>query len=431
VIVVPRPTGRRGGGRVWQLLRACPAPVRLNLSSMVLFNVGFYLVVPFLALHLAGDLRLAGWAVGLVLGVRIASQQGLFFVGGLLADRFGNRPMILTGIALRVLSLVALGVAGNLAVLVATVVFFGAAAALFAPAVESANAAYGRQLEDSGVMLRTELFGLEQMSSRLGTVLGPALGVLLIGLPFWWTTTVAAVLFAALGLAFARLLPPGPVTPPTHPEPAPAWRAVLGNRTFLAFAALCSVQLAAQNLLYLMLPEELARVSADGLVGWFYVGAALLVVLGQSTVASAARRLGHRRAVIAGVMALAAAFVVPALVVLARPAATGLLIAGLVVWVAGLQVAQMLMGPPMRDTVAVLAGERHLASHFGMLNTLGGAAALMTSLLAGALYDAAPGRGATTTATPWLVMALGIAVVAVALVTWRRWATPPRRPASR
>jgi MFS family permease len=405
--------------------------VRLNLASMLLFNVGFYLVVPFLALHLAGDLRLAGWAIGLVLGVRIASQQGLFFVGGLMADRFGNRPMILTGIALRVVSLLVLGVAASLAVLVAAVVLFGVAAALFAPAVESANAAYGRRLEDDGVMLRTELFGLEQMSSRLGTVLGPALGVLLLSFPFWWTTSAAAVLFAALGLAFARLLPPGPDASPVRPGTAAPWRAVLGNRTFLAFAALCSVQLAAQNLLYLMLPEELARVSADGVVGWFYVGAALLVVLGQSTATSIVHRLGHRRAVVAGVTALAAAFAVPALVVLARPAVPGLLIAALVVWVAGLQVAQMVMGPPMRDTVAVLAGERHLASHFGMLNTLGGAAALLTSLLVGALYDAAPARGATTTATPWLVIAFGIAAVAVALLTWGRWATPPRRPASR
>lgn len=164
--VAPGSTGRRrpavpgrGLARAWRLLRACPAQVKLNLSSMVLFNVGFYLVVSFLALHLADDLRLAGWAIGLVLGVRIASQQGLFFVGGLLADRFGNRPMIMTGILLRVLGLLSLGLAGSLAVVVASVVLFGVAAARFAPAVESANAAYGRQLEDDGVMLRTELFG--------------------------------------------------------------------------------------------------------------------------------------------------------------------------------------------------------------------------------------------------------------------------------
>jgi MFS family permease len=404
--------------------------VKLNLSSMVLFNVGFYLVVPFLALHLADDLRLAGWAIGLVLGVRIASQQGLFFVGGLLADRFGNRPMIMTGIVLRVLGLLSLGLAGSLAVVVASVVVFGVAAALFAPAVESANAAYGRQLEDDGVMLRTELFGLEQMSSRLGTVLGPALGALLIALPFWWTTTVAAALFAGLGLAFARLLPPGRGGPPALSGTAPAWRAVLRNRTFLAFAALCSIQLAAQNLLYLMLPEELGRVSAGGAVGWFYVGAALIVVLGQSSAASLAHRLGHHRAVVAGVTGLGVAFLVPAVVAMTRPATPGLLIAGLVVWVGGLQLAQMVMGPPMRDRVAVLAGEQHLASHFGMLNTLGGAAALVTSLLVGGLYDAAPADGTATTATPWLVMAFGIAAVALALAWWRRWAMPPRRPAS-
>ncbi|MCQ4121993.1 hypothetical protein [Rhodococcus tibetensis] len=36
-----------------------PPPVKLLLSSMVLFNIGFYLVVPFLAVHLSDDLGFA------------------------------------------------------------------------------------------------------------------------------------------------------------------------------------------------------------------------------------------------------------------------------------------------------------------------------------------------------------------------------------
>ena len=52
-------------------------------------NLGFYLLMPYLAGYLAGPLGLAAWAIGLVLGVRNFSQQGMFIVGGTLADRIG------------------------------------------------------------------------------------------------------------------------------------------------------------------------------------------------------------------------------------------------------------------------------------------------------------------------------------------------------
>lgn len=48
-------------------------------------DLGFYMLMPYLAAHLTSDLHLAAWAVGLVLGVRNLSQQGMFLIGGTLA----------------------------------------------------------------------------------------------------------------------------------------------------------------------------------------------------------------------------------------------------------------------------------------------------------------------------------------------------------
>jgi MFS family permease len=165
-----------GGASARGRLRDLPSVVKLVLASMVLFNVGFYLVVPFLAVHLSDELGFASWIVGLVLGLRTFSQQGMFFLGGSIADRFGRRPVILWGIAIRIVGFVVLALASSLPAVIVGILLIGFAAALFAPAVESANADIGRQLEDSGVIKRTELFGYEQMSSRLGTVLGPRWG---------------------------------------------------------------------------------------------------------------------------------------------------------------------------------------------------------------------------------------------------------------
>ncbi len=115
------------------------------------------------------------------------SQQGMFFIGGSLADRFGKRPIILLGIAVRVVGFLMLGLAESMSAVIVGVLLVGFAAALFAPAVESANAEYGRELESAGVMRRTDLFAVEQMCSRLGTVIGPALGAALLMFPFSWT----------------------------------------------------------------------------------------------------------------------------------------------------------------------------------------------------------------------------------------------------
>lgn len=77
--------------------------VPVLLGTQTLFNIGFYAVVPFLALVLTEDFGLAGAAVGLILGVRTFAQQGLFIIGGTLADRFGARSVILVGCAVRAL----------------------------------------------------------------------------------------------------------------------------------------------------------------------------------------------------------------------------------------------------------------------------------------------------------------------------------------
>ena len=51
--------------------------------------------------------------VGFVLGLRTFSQQGLFVVGGALVDRYGVRPIVLTGCALRVAGFAWLGRGGG------------------------------------------------------------------------------------------------------------------------------------------------------------------------------------------------------------------------------------------------------------------------------------------------------------------------------
>ncbi len=72
--------------------------------------------------------------VGLVLGLRTFSRQGLFVVGGASADRYRVRPVVLAGCVLRIAGFGRLGYAERTLAVVGAALLIGFAAALFSPA---------------------------------------------------------------------------------------------------------------------------------------------------------------------------------------------------------------------------------------------------------------------------------------------------------
>lgn len=414
--------------RRWSLLArftGLPGLAQLLLLTQLAFNLGFYLVVPFLAVHLADDLAMAGWAVGIVLGARTFSQQGLFVVGGALADRFGTRPVVLAGCAVRVAGFVVLALAPTFPVVLAGAMLTGFAGALFSPAVEAALADEGTQLERHGTITRAELFGLFAICGELGAVTGPLLGAALLRVDFWLTCLVAAAAFTAILLGHYRLLPALP--PRSSAEPVlTGWREVVGNRIFLVFALGYSAYLVSYNQLYLALPVELQRATGgQGALGWMFALASVLIVVCQLPLAGWARtRLGAARALPLGFGLLATAFAAVSAAAPAEPPPGVFALAPAVALVTFVTFGQMLAVPVAQDLVARLAGERRLGSHFGFLSSVGGVAVLAGSTGVGALLD----RARTPTpdaALPWIVLAMLPAAGGVLLWLVARRAPPP------
>lgn len=408
---------RRGRWSLLARLTVLPGLARLLLLTQLAFNVGFYLVVPFLATHLSDDLAMAGWAIGIVLGVRTFSQQGMFAIGGALADRFGVRPAVLAGCSVRIAGFLVLAAAGDFATVLIGTVLIGLAAALFSPAVESALAVQGAELEERGVISRTELFGLFAVCGEVGAVTGPLLGAVLLSVDFGLTCSVAAAVFAVILAAHARWLPRGP-----HAERRPllaGWADIARNRTFLAFAAGYSAYLLSYNQLYLALPVELDRVGSDWALGWMFALAAVVVVVGQLPLAAWARnRFGAHRALPLGFGLLSLAFaVVAGFSPWTLPSGLSLLPA--VLFVVLLTFGQMLAVPVAQDLVPQLAGGRNLGSYYGFLSSAGGLAVLVGSGVAGGLLDlaASPGPSAPV---PWSVLALLPAVGGLTLLVLAR-----------
>ncbi|PZS23412.1 MAG: MFS transporter, partial [Pseudonocardiales bacterium] len=212
--------------------RSFDRPVQLLLLNQLGINLGFYMLIPYLAGYLAGDLGLAVWMVGLVLGVRNFAQQGMFLIGGTLADRLGYKPLIVAGCVLRTAGFGLLGLVDSVPALIAASAATGFAGALFNPAVRAYVA------HDAGPR-RVEAFALFNIFYQTGILFGPLLGLALTGINFRLTCGVAAGVFAVLSVLQVRALPQrrGCDTADQRANSVIAeWRSVLANRSFVLFS---------------------------------------------------------------------------------------------------------------------------------------------------------------------------------------------------
>jgi len=394
--------------------------LRLLILTQLAFNIGFFAVLPFLSEHLGRAVGMAGWLVGLVLGVRTFSQQGLFVVGGALADRYGIRPVVLAGCVLRIAGFAWLGFAERTLTVIGAVLLIGFAAALFSPAVESEAARQAVAWEETGGGPRTRVLALFNVAGQAGAFVGPLLGALLLSVDFRTVCLAGAGIFVLVLAGHAWLLPqriPGRA----RVEVRGGTGLLLRNRRFLALCCGYGSYLLAYNQLYLALPAEVERATgSQAPLAWLFALSSLLVVTAQLPVTRwAGSRLTLRRSMVTGLLLVAAGFVV---VAGARPAewtgTAGLLpAAGFVVLLA---LGQMLVAPVARAWVPDLAEEGRLGLYTGALSSVSGLIVLVGSAAAGTLLDSGlPG------AVPWLVLA-AVPAAAIALLPGRRTDGPRR-----
>ncbi|MFF8973963.1 MFS transporter [Streptomyces sp. NPDC014995] len=423
-------------------VRSYERSVQLLMVNQFTINLGFYMLMPYLAAHLSGTLGLAGWVVGLVLGVRNFSQQGMFLVGGTLADRLGYKPMIVAGCVLRTVGFATLGLVDSLAALIAASAATGLAGALFNPAVRAYLAA------DAGER-RVEAFALFNVFYQAGILLGPLVGMVLTGVDFRITCLVAAGIFALLSVVQVRALPArrkdtGQERDGDRESVLAQWRGILANRPFLLFSAAMIGSYVLTFQVYLSLPLEVRRLGGEGEFGTAAV-AVLFAVSGLSTMVGQTRvtawcraRYEPGQALVRGLAAMGLAFV-PLLSATAVPvprAGVGLwLLAAVPPTLAALLLAvgTMIAYPFEMDTIVRLSGDRLVATHYGLYNTICGIGITLGNLLTGAALDAA--RAAGMPALPWISLTvLGLACAAALYglhVTGRlKGPVPEARPAT-
>ncbi|MFJ8017338.1 MFS transporter [Streptomyces sp. NPDC096339] len=405
-------------------VRGFPPAVRLLLVNQLGVNIGFYLLVPYLATHLTDDLGLSAAVVGLVLGLRNLSQQGLFLIGGSAADRLGARGVIIAGCGLRTLGFALFALGDALPVVIAASVLSGLAGALFNPAVRTYVA------QESGAR-KAEAFALFNVFATAGALIGPLLGGLLLYGGFRAAALTAAGVFAVLTLAQAIVLPARAVPRPTGTVLGD-WREVLGNRRFTAFAAAMVGMYGMESQLYLLLPHAARQATGrPGAVGLLFVVGILANLLLQLrlTRGLAARGGGRGRWIATGLTVSGLGFVPPMLVAGktgtagTHPALLVPVLAGALLLYLGLMTAQ----PFAMELIPSFGRGQLTGTFYGLYYAVSGVAAAATGAGVGRAMDIATHGGPA-----WLPYAcctvLGLTSAAAVALLHRRRALP-RLPA--
>lgn len=191
----PMASASRRGDRI-ALLVLCLAQAMLVLDVTVV-NVA----LPVMSRELGLPGELAGWAVA----AYAVTFGGLLLLGGRLADVFGTRRMLLTGLAVFTLASLAAGLATNAEWFLAARALQGVGAALLSPA---ALATLLHRFEGAARHRALAVWGAVGGG---GAALGVLLGGLLAGGPGWrWIFFVnvpVGVLVAIAVLAFAVAVP--------------------------------------------------------------------------------------------------------------------------------------------------------------------------------------------------------------------------------
>ncbi len=375
---------------------------RRALNALLVYTffmvAGFTMVMPLVAVHFVDRIGLTAAAIGAALAVRQITQQGLAVFGGALADRVGNRPMIVAGVLLRALGFAALGFATDIPTLFVAMLVSAFGGALFEAPYQAAIASLTTDAN------RARYYSISNTVSGIATTGGPLLGVALLRFDFRIVCLAAAACFA-LNAVVASLLPRIPVRAEA-PRLLQGFRLVMRNRPFVLLTLIMmgywfvSVQI---NITFPLLVVRLTG-SEDGIGVMFALSAAMTILLQYPATRWFERRLATAQVLILGVVLMAIGMSAIAFVD-SFPA----FLAAVVVFSLG----TLLTRPTQQAITAGLADKNALGTFLGFNSLALAVGGGIGNFLGGWMFDVA-GRMATPM-LPWLVFALVALLTGLAL----------------
>lgn len=171
------------------------------LVDNMLVVLGFFVVFPLISIRFVDRLGWAALMVGIALGLRQLVQQGLGIFGGAVADRFGVKPTIVTGMLLRAAGFITMALAQEPWMLWLSCVLSGLGGTLFDPPRAALVVKLIRPAQ------RGRFFSLLMMQDSAGAVVGALLGSWLLQYDFRLVCAIGALMFILCALFNAWYLP--------------------------------------------------------------------------------------------------------------------------------------------------------------------------------------------------------------------------------
>ncbi len=358
--------------------------------------LGFFVVMPMISLRFVDQLGWAAGLVGLALGLRQLTQQGLGIFGGSLADRFGARPLIVTGMLLRAVGFATLAWADSGAMLIFSCFLSGLGGCLFDPPRAALVIKFTRPRE------RSRFISLLMMLESAGAVTGALLGSWLLRFDFTYVCLLGAGLFTLAALCNWTLLPAYRISVKPTPMREGLGK-VLADRAFCRLVLILSgyymlwVQV---MLIFPILVKQLAGTTTA--VGWMYsLETALSLALLYPIARFSERRFRLESRLMAGILLMTVGIGLVAFVST---------LSGIFVLLACFYLGIIICEPARETLMTKLANPNARGSYMGF-SRLGLALGGMTGYVGGgSLYDFSLQQGQP--ALPWLVLGtIGVATM--------------------
>lgn len=363
---------------------------------------GFFMVVPLISIHYVEQLGWATASIGIVLGVRQLFQQGFTVVGGMLADRFGARLLILAGLVVRFLGFAAMAWADSFVLLLLSAIFAALGGALF-DSPSSASIAALTTPED-----RSRYFSILGVVRNLGMAVGPLIGTWLLDYDFGVVAVSAASCYL-VAWVFTYFVFPNVAVATNQEHMTYGIGLALRDRRFMIYNALLLGYWFLWTQITLSIPLKATEIAVNNnAVSWVYgVNSIMSIALQYPVMRFMEKRFAPAATLVLGIAVMTAGL---GLVSLAND------ISFMLICVALYSLGGLLASPSQQTVAAELANATALGSYFGVAGLAIAFGGGMGSFSGGTLYGL--GQSWNHPEAPWLIfMAVGV-ITTLALATF-------------
>ncbi|BEM33457.1 multidrug efflux MFS transporter MdtH [Serratia sp. Lou2A] len=380
------------------------------LLDNLLVVLGFFVVFPLISIRFVDQLGWAALVVGIALGLRQLLQQGLGIFGGAIADRFGAKPMIVTGMLLRAAGFATMAMADEPWILWFSCALSALGGTLFDPPRTALVIKLTRPHE------RGRFFSLLMMQDSAGAVVGALIGSWLLQYDFHFVCWVGAAIFVLAAGWNAWLLPAYRISTVRVPMKEGLLR-VLRDRRFLTYVLTLTGYYMLAVQVMLMMPIVVNEIAGSpAAVKWMYaIEAALSLSLLYPLARWGEKHFRLEQRLMAGLLLMTLSLL---------PIGLATSLQGVFTLICCFYLGSIIAEPARETLSASLADPRARGSYMGFSRlglALGGALGYTGG---GWMYDS--GRAMNMPELPWLL--LGAVGFATLLALY--WQFSPRRNAS-